>query len=230
MAQGTMVTIDFNSDDEQSEVCKWRANNVYQQLLTVPGSVLEGPANILTDAHANLAELSNALNQADVVYLTGVGHGASDTFPSAPPSEAPLPVMLSTTQYDPPSVRGKVVHLVSCSTGFQLGLALAAPGGGGVAAFFGYSKPFSWPVGVPDKILDLVFSCDAQIDFALAAGCTAGEAYNQAVQAYQDAKKTILADYPDIGAQIAAALDANRACLCGPQVGIYDYGCADARL
>jgi hypothetical protein len=225
MAAGTMIAIDFNSDETQSVACKWREDNVYQQLLVVQGSVLAGPVALLSDEHANKGELTAALSGGSTAYLTGVAHGACNSFPADATQ-----TVLSTTTYNPPQVAGKIIHLVSCYAGAMLGSKLAKSGGGGAAAFFGYTDKFQWPEGVADEIVDIFFSCDAQIDFALAGGKTAGEAYSLAVQAYQDAHETLLSKYPDIGTQIVAMLDANLACLCGPQVGYGPYGCADARL
>jgi hypothetical protein len=225
MAEATMVAIDFKSDAVQTVACNWREKHVYGQLLQSPGSVLAGPANVLKDGQANRAALSNALAQDGVVFLTGVAHGVGDSFPADPTQ-----TVLSTTNFNPPQIAGKIVHLVSCYTGSTLGNALAGPGGGGALAFFGYTDLFQWPVGVPSAVIDLFFSCDAAIDFALAEGKSAGEAYTAAVQAYQDAHDILLKNYPDIGTDVVAMLDSNRACLCGPQVGHGPYGCADAKL
>jgi hypothetical protein len=223
MAAGTMIAIDFSSDATQSAACVWREQNVYPKL--VQGGVLAGPVKVLSGNNANGAALNNALNQGNVVYLTGVAHGASDAFPDSS-GEA----VLSTTTYNPPQVNGKIIHLVACNTAGSLGRTLADSGGGGAAAFFGYSNLFQWPVGVPSGVTDIFFNCDAQIDFALAAGKTAGEAYNLTVQAYQLGQAQLLANYPDIGAQMAAHLEQNLSCLCGPRTDNDPYGCASAKL
>jgi hypothetical protein len=222
MPAGTMVAIDFTSDATQSAACAWREQNVYPKL--VEGGVLAGPAKVLSGNQANANDLNNALSQDNVVYLTGVAHGAEDAFPDVPPP------VLSTTTYNPPQIAGKIIHLVSCKTGATLGRTLVGQGGAGVLAFFGYAKNFTWPVNVVNEITDIFFSCDAQIDFALAAGKTAGEAYNLAVQAYQLGQAQLLANYPDVGTQIAAMLEANLECLCGPQSDNDPYGRASARL
>lgn len=223
MAVGTMVSIDFRTDDTQTVACNWRKANVYPKI--AEGGVVADPPNVLTGDGATPDALIDALNNPSVVYVTGVGHGAADAFPGPPSDPA-----LSTTTYDPPLVSGKIIHLVSCNTAALLGKALAAPGGGGAVAFFGYNGLFSWPENVSSEVLDIFFGCDAQIDFALAGGKTAGEAYHMAIRAYQSAHEKLLADYPGAGAQLAAMLAANLSYLCGPQVGAGPYGFADAKL
>lgn len=223
MASGTMVAIDFSTDPTQSAACEWREKNVYPKL--DQGGVLASNPKILSGNQANGDALAEALGEANVLYITGVAHGATDAFP-----EGPAAPVLSTTLYNPPNVAGKIIHLVSCNTGAFLGRTLADPGGGGAAAFFGYTGNFTWPVDVVSDITDIFFNCDAQIDFALAAGKTAGEAYNLAVQAYRLGEAQLLANYPDIGTQIAAILEKNLACLCGPQSDNDPYGRASAKL
>jgi hypothetical protein len=224
MPPGKMVAIDFDSDDTLHVACTYRENQVYPGLVgqsAISGNVL------LTGANATQTSVENALLDSGVVYITGVAHGASDSFPGDSDDQ---PVFATTINgYDPKVIQGRIVHLLSCNTGDLLGRALADPHGGGASAFFGYSGPFTWPTNVDQRYADIFFDCDAQIDIALAAGKTAGEAYALAIQKFNTEHDALVAEGTEASIQIASMLATNRDMLCGPGVD-NAYGRALARL
>ena len=221
MPQPSMVAVDFTSDATVRDVCSYREASVYPKLI---GQII-AQNSLLTDAHANKAEADAACAQAGVAYITGVGHGASDSFPDPQVNGTPI-WSITINGYDPNLIKGKIIHLVSCDTAESLGRALADPNGGGAAAFFGYSGGFTWPTGPDQSYANIIFDCDAAIDLALAAGKTAGEAFAAAYQAYTDAYNNLVA----AGAMnVAAIVKMDRDILRGPSVD-NEYGSSSARL
>lgn len=72
--------------------------------------------------------------QSDIII--GAGHGDVDVFTGQ--NEA---VILEVGQYSPREVRGKVIKLLSCQTGVELGPNLVK---NGCAAFMGYTDDYIW--------------------------------------------------------------------------------------
>lgn len=72
--------------------------------------------------------------QSDIII--GVGHGDVDAFTGQ--NEA---LLLKVGQYDPREVEGKVIKLLSCQTGVELGPDLVA---NGCAAYLGYTDDYLW--------------------------------------------------------------------------------------
>ena len=75
-----------------------------------------------------------AAPQSDIII--GAGHGDVDTFTGQ--NEA---VLLEVGNYDPREVKGKVIKLLSCQTGVELGPDLVK---NGCAAFMGYTDDYVW--------------------------------------------------------------------------------------
>ena len=72
--------------------------------------------------------------QSDIII--GCGHGDVDAFTGQ--NEA---VILEVGKYDPKEVEGKVIKLLSCQTGVELGPDLVR---NGCAAFMGYTDDYIW--------------------------------------------------------------------------------------
>lgn len=72
--------------------------------------------------------------QSDIIIMTG--HGSVDTITGQ--NEA---VILEVGKYDPREVRGKVIKLISCQTGVELGPDLIR---NGAISFAGYVDDFIW--------------------------------------------------------------------------------------
>ena len=75
-----------------------------------------------------------AAPQSDIII--GCGHGDVDAFTGQ--NEA---IILEVGKYDPREVRGKVIKLLSCQTGVELGPDLVR---NGCAAFMGYNDDYVW--------------------------------------------------------------------------------------
>jgi len=123
-----------------------------------------------------------AAPQSDIII--GAGHGDVDTFTGQ--NEA---VLLEVGNYDPREVKGKVIKLLSCQTGVELGPDLVK---NGCAAFMGYTDDYVW---VMDS--DLASTPWADKEFAgkclmpvvdglnaLLDGKSAGEALNIELESY----------------------------------------------
>jgi hypothetical protein len=72
--------------------------------------------------------------QSDIII--GAGHGDVDVFTGQ--NEA---VILEVGKYDPREVKGKVIKLLSCQTGVELGPDLVEKG---CAVFMGYTDDYLW--------------------------------------------------------------------------------------
>jgi hypothetical protein len=224
MPPGKVVAVDFNSDDTLQIACQYREATVYPALVGLPA--INGK-NVLTNNQANKASVDNALQDASVVYITGVAHGAADSFPGN--SDDP-PVFATTIGgYDPALIKGRILHLLSCNTADLLGRALADPNGGGASAFFGYKSNFTWPTNVDQRYANIFFNCDAQIDLVLAAGKNADQAYVAAVQMYQSQHDELVSEGTDESLFIASMLETNKDMLCAPSVDSA-YGSTGATL
>lgn len=72
--------------------------------------------------------------QSDIII--GAGHGDKDAFTGQ--NEA---ILLEVGKYDPKEVEGKVIKLVSCQTGLELGPDLVR---NGAASYAGYTDDYVW--------------------------------------------------------------------------------------
>lgn len=72
--------------------------------------------------------------QSDIII--GVGHGDKDTFTGH--NEA---IILEVGKYDPREVKGKVIKILSCQTGVELGPDCIK---NGAASFMGYRDDYVW--------------------------------------------------------------------------------------
>ena len=89
--------------------------------------------------------------RADIII--GVGHGDVDVFTGQ--NEA---IILEVGKYDPGEVKGKVIKLLSCQCGVELGPDLVK---NGCAAFMGYKDDYIWVIDA-----DLVSTPWADKEFA----------------------------------------------------------------
>ena len=192
------VTID-STHEAVVEMCRdFRQSQVFPALTTEGLTLQEfdGPQS----TRANVAP---ALTAADVNYVSASGHGFENRFTGQDGVS-----LLEVGQFAPTEVRGKIIHLLACLAGQDLGPDLVA---NGCTAFFGYDIVFVFPLDQPDLFLD----CDAEIDRALAAGKTCQEAYEDAFNAFTLRIEQLMALHKPY---LAAALAFNRDRLCAPSV------------
>ena len=204
-----VVTID-STHEAVVELCRdFRLAQVFPEL-TGEGLTLQrfdGP-------QATRASVAPALAAADVNFVTASGHGVEHRFTGQDGLS-----LLEVGQYAPGEAEGKIVHLLACLTGQQLGADLVA---NGCTAFFGYDVVFVFPLGQPELFLE----CDAEIDRALAAGKTSDEAYREAFNAFTLRIEQLMA----LGKPyLAAALAFNRDHVCAPSVDAR-FGSRSARV
>ncbi len=122
-----------------------------------------------------------AAPQSDVII--GAGHGNVDLFTGH--NEV---ILLEVGNYDPKEVQGKVIKLLSCQTGVELGPDLVK---NGCAAFMGYTDDYVWVVDADlastpwaDKmaatsLMPVIDQINALLD-----GKTAEEAHNIELDGY----------------------------------------------
>ena len=119
------------------------------------------------------------MSQSKTKYITGSGHGDTNTFFGF--KQTPI---LKINAYSPKQIRGKIIHLLSCYTAHELGPDLIAKG---CVAFFGYDGDFMFDPDDAERFL----SCDSEVDIALADGNDASTAYDHAATAFLKAIATI---------------------------------------
>jgi len=173
---------------------------------------------------ANAAKALVAVQNPNVVYVTGASHGTCGAFTGSDGTP-----VFSIEDAAPGWAKGKVIHFLSCGTAVYLGPDLVAPSRGGAAAFLGYAADFSWPSDDPPGTAAAFFSCDAEIDRVLAAGGTAGAACQAALAKYDAQIAAWKASGDPAQGRMAAMMVLNRGALCGPD-GSNEFGDPNATI
>jgi hypothetical protein len=150
------LAVDSNYESVTAAACKFRNRHVYPAL-NRRGFVIEK----LQGALARRYYIAPAAARPQIDYITGVGHGAYDTFTGHHGDP-----IFQVGAYQRAEVAGKIVHLLSCQTARELGRDFVRHG---CLAFFGYDENFTFHF----DFADLFFECDAEIDLAFAEGLTA---------------------------------------------------------
>ena len=122
---------------------------------------------------------ATVVTSADVVVICGLAHGSPGAFTgfqgeilySADPS-APIPA---------DEVRGKIVHLLSCSTAQQLAQAFLAAG---CVAYIGYDDAVPIKQSTPEWLMTFL-RCDATVEISLAKRRSASAAVKDAKAQFQ---------------------------------------------
>jgi hypothetical protein len=191
----TVLGIDADSDPLTRRAAKYRNDNVYPYLTTKGFALDRPPAQPAAAA---------AASKANVVYLTGVGHGLPDSYlgdKDVPIFQAGLFTMAQAG--------GKIVHFLSCLTAVTLGPSFVSSG---CQAYFSYDSLFSF---TPDDA-DTFFECDSEIDLAFADGLSAQDVYDRVKALFEQRIK----DLQSAGKwQAAAALENDWAALRSPASG-----------
>ena len=130
----------------------------------------------VSDLSGERATRSNTvadINSRDPLFVLGEGHGSPSNF-TGHNKEIIFQVC------DCSELKGRVVYLVSCEAGDQLGPDMIRKG---ARAFIGYKKPFVWAMAaIGDPLADPygkgAFEPVLELIYRLVDGRTAGEAYN----------------------------------------------------
>jgi hypothetical protein len=131
-------------------------------------------------ANATDTHVTAILSGNSIQYISGLGHGLYDRFTGHQGR-----VIWSQSTMD--KLNGTVVHLLSCQTGGLLGRAMV---NNGVAAFWGYTSNFSFPISNPtptpldsDPLPEMFLKMDAIIDRGILS-CKDSDAIYNSVTKY----------------------------------------------
>ena len=204
------VGIDSNYEPVTKAAFEYREAHVYPYLIA-KGLTVEK----LQGALARRGYVAPKAKQAGVVYLTGVGHGAYDSY-----TGHIYDPIFTVGQYLSSESQGKIVHLLSCQTGRDLGPDFVQ---NGCKAYFGYDENFTFFTDTQD----IFFECDSEIDLAFADGLTAEQVYTRVVEKFQH---HIDAMYAAGKIYVAEMLAYNRDHLRCPSSGGSDWGNPKAKL
>lgn len=194
-----ILALDANTDEVTQRSFKYRRDNVYDthfaghnvtQFVAVPP-----PIRKLVMQEAKKPGLQ---------FITGAGHGNDSVAYTGNSGE----VLYQVDEYEAEEVSGKIVHLLSCGIGTELGQDMVNKG---CRAFFGYSENFS----LKDEAADVFLECDAAIDIGFIEGLTAKEVYERVVALFNQ-KIELLRQNQQFYAAIW--LRFNRDSLCAPSV------------
>ena len=205
------LAIDSNHEPVTKAVFDYREAVVYPYLIA--------QGMVITKLQGSLARryyVAEEASQDGLQYITGVGHGFPDTYTG----DYGDPVF-HVGHYEAAEVEGKIVHLLSCQTGLQLGPDFVKHG---CRAFFGYDVDFSFPTNEKQKWF---FECDSEIDRGFADGLTAQQVYERTIALYNERIEALDAE-DDI--DNAALLETNRDHLRCPSSGGKKWGDTSARL
>jgi hypothetical protein len=203
-----ILAVDSDTDEVVQECLQYRTDTLYEQLRSEGNEVQQLPVDQAT-REAVLA----ALGATDVKLFTASGHGLPDRF------NGTTETILAVGQQSSTALGGKIIHLLACDTGQELGADLVS---NGCAAFFGYNIQFFFPMDRPSLFLE----CDAAIDIALADGGSADDAYRAAVKSFNKQIAKLKAAGQTYRASL---LQHNRDALCAPSVD-QKFGDPTARL
>jgi hypothetical protein len=199
----TALAVDANFEPITQAGFQYRQTNVYPYL--------EAKGFAIQRCQGSLARriyVAPAARQANVIYITGIGHGTYDTFTG----DYYDPVF-SAGNYSPEEVQGKIVHLLSCETAGKLGPNFVSHG---CRAFFGYDENFSFQM----DIAAVFFQCDSEIDRAFADGLSAADVYSRVVTLFNKNIAALRAHGSDYkAATMEFDRDHLRAPSSGPQWG-----------
>jgi hypothetical protein len=129
----------------------------------------------LHGSNATLENVVNSLDSLDSIFFTGVGHGDTNVFTGQ--DRRAIFETCSDADY---KLRSRVVFLLSCLTGQNLGVDLVR--NKGVMVFVGYKVEFTWVQSrVQDPLADVYarsfFEPVLELYYKLADGKTVKEAY-----------------------------------------------------
>ena len=163
-----VLAIDANFDPVTRAPFEYREANVYPHMEQSGFTIVRRQGE-----RARRAEVAPQARKANVVYLTGVGHG----FPNSYTGDNLDPIF-SKGHFGIDECKGKIVHFLSCETAAGLGPNFVD---NGCRAYFGYSDNFTYP----PILADIFFECDSEIDRGFADGLDADEVYQRVVARFQ---------------------------------------------
>lgn len=220
----TVLAIDSDYDALTKIIFEYRQINVYPYL-EERGFSMEKCQGKLARRHF----VVDALENFNVEYITGMGHGYPDTFTG----DQGNPIF-TVGKYREEESKGKIIHLLSCETAIKLGVDLV---GNSCLAFFGYDIKFTYICDYLEA--EVLLECDAEIDRAFADGLTSQEVfqrvdslYETKIKEYEERLYNALSNNEENYDQILellGLLEVHRNHLCCPSVN-KRWGNLEARL
>jgi len=177
-----VVAIEQSTDELTTYIQAYRNRFVYSH----PTFMGSSPKHVLVrcfDGNATPSTIYQAVQQAQVRFITGTGHGSYDLFTGQSGV-----VVWDALKVSDRHVRGKIMHLLSCQTGAILGLNCVQKG---ALAFWGYSVDFSVPIlrhsSVEDNnVTNAFLRMDAIIDRGILDGREAQDIYDSVVRHFSN--------------------------------------------
>jgi hypothetical protein len=207
-----ILAIDANFDPVTKAPFEYREANVYPHIEEKGFTIVRRQG-----VQARRAEVIPQARKANVIYLTGVGHG----FPNSYTGDN-LDSIFSTKTLSEKECKGKIVHFLSCETAAGLGPSFVDKG---CRAYFGYSDNFTYP-----PILEQVFfECDSEIDLGFVEGLKADEVYKRVVARFQQHIDQLKSTGDSGDLHNASILEVDLRLLRAPSVSA-EYGDKNARL
>jgi hypothetical protein len=207
-----VLAIDANFDPVTRAPFEHREANVY------PHIEAQGFAIVRRQGmQARRVDVAPQARKENVVYLTGVGHGFTNSY-----TGDNLDPIFVKSQLSEKECAGKIVHFLSCETAAGLGPAFVAKG---CRAYFGYSDNFTYP-----PILEQIFfECDSEIDRGFVDGLTADQVYHNVVALFQKHIDQLKATGDSGDLHNASILEVDLRLLRAPSVSP-EFGDKNARL
>ena len=195
-----VVCIDSDVDDATKQVSNWCSANTYPLVTTI--NTFE--VVLLRGNRAVRIYLEQELVRTDVVFLSGSGHGLYDEFQGNDGL-----AVLEKNEYAPNEVAGKIIHLLSCNTAFQLGTDVVA---NGCKAFFGYDVPFTYHY----EYIDYFMQPDHHLILAVLNGSSARDVHEIVIRKYNDAITSL--EQKNADPYVIADMETDRDHFCSPSV------------
>ncbi|HKP46337.1 MAG TPA: hypothetical protein VJT50_07035 [Pyrinomonadaceae bacterium] len=167
-AKPVVLAIDANFDPVTRAPFQHREANVYPQIAAKGFAIVRRQG-----MQARRVDVAPQARKDNVVYITGVGHGFTNSY-----TGDNLDPIFVKSQLSEKECAGRIVHFLSCETAAGLGPAFVAKG---CRAYFGYSDNFTYP----PVLEQIFFECDSEIDRGFAEGLTADEVYKRVVALFQ---------------------------------------------
>jgi hypothetical protein len=156
------VPVNPTNDPGLGEAFRYRQQHVYPFLAKQGFQILRCQATGATRDCAKAKDI-----EPGVAFMTGVGHGVATAF------RGYRSYVFVKSFYKKEEVKGKIVHLLACDIGKELGPDMVK---NGCLAFFGYDAIYDFP---PGRFAGLFLGCDADIDQAIASGLSARQVYRR---------------------------------------------------
>lgn len=147
----------------------------------------------LTGEDANPENVEQAIKSEDPSHFWSLGHGSKSCVTLSCRQRflgSQNPDKCSYTPQRLKLFKNRVVHMLSCKVGKELGPALVNEGG--ADAFIGYREPFYFYVGdnpCESKAARAPHRADLEVEIQLDNGKSVGEAYNASQDKFDELKK-----------------------------------------